>query len=323
MAGAGPSTAIASTIPRNDAPIRKRLALRTMKSLPSTSTRAGRRAPGGCHWSAVDSSDGAEQDDDEQRAWPTTTASCGGPGAAGPSAGPPRAVRRAAWRSLLPGRAHQRERPRDDHQPQDDGQPDDHYAQGSALRPRATGQMLGLPMTPGVELECGAFHSAGCSDVPKGRFEAALGATAGFARAYGGTVAALPGFDSNATEGGHHGLAPLAAKECLQPRDDRKVGHGLAALTAPRGTTAARRGEHELRGYRAARRLRTCPGRRARTATVDGSCHRCWTSSRRSSCLRSSRRSRSATSSSRDAGSRRSGIPTSHLPVASSNTSGT
>jgi hypothetical protein len=55
-AGAGPSTAIASTIPRNDPPIRKRFASSTMKSLPRISTASRPTSAPGRHCSSVESS---------------------------------------------------------------------------------------------------------------------------------------------------------------------------------------------------------------------------------------------------------------------------
>ena len=71
-AGAGPSSAIASTSPRNEPEMRKRLARRVRKSLPTTTTASSPTSLAGCHCSGVESSTAATIESARTAVWPIT-----------------------------------------------------------------------------------------------------------------------------------------------------------------------------------------------------------------------------------------------------------
>ena len=145
-AGAGPSSAIARTRPRNEPEIRARLVSSVRKSLPQASTASRPTSSGGFHCSAVGEQHRRGDARDEQHASNATTsdAACGSGAGAVDRAATARSGRGLALALGGARRAHQRERPGDDHQPQDHRQPDDHKEEGSACSsPSATGNARG------------------------------------------------------------------------------------------------------------------------------------------------------------------------------------
>ena len=131
--------------------------------------------------------------------------------------------------------------------------------------------------------------------------------------------------------------APACAVSATRRGRHRRGARGPVAPVPARRAVARRGDGRAARAARAvrARSSRPPPRRASRsspelaerlvgsTATVNGSCRRSWTSSRRSSSSRSSRRSTSATSSSRAVARPSAGTRTSRRPASSSSTSAT
>ena len=178
----GRAARMASTMPRNEPPIRKRLASSTMKSLPSTSTNSRPTIAGGSHCSSVESSAALAITTASSTDWPITA-----------NAAAARAQRRRGAAGRLRG-ALGRRRPRSAEPAARISASD----QATITSHRTTASQTitdrkVVPLSPrchrsydwvrsvnnGVALECGAFHSADCSDDQRGGTKLRWGPTAG------------------------------------------------------------------------------------------------------------------------------------------------